>query len=792
MTTAPRRGKPKIMAPKKHGPEFSVDKTWTELKKNIREIQIQNASNLSFEENHRFAYNMVLNKQGETLYKGVKDLVVENLDSMAKERIEPVFPSGTTDATVLSDEDSRLLRKVKDVWEEHTNNMIRLGQILKYMDRVYTKTANVPQTQELGLELFLKQIMKTPIKDHIVRSVLNQIRHERDGCPIGRSTVKGCVDVFISLHIDHSTTIYKRDLEPAILKESEEFYLNEGVRLLAECDAPTFLSSVESRFKDEDSRVHHYLSSQTSGPLLAILDATLLVPHLLKVIEKPSGLDFMIDSNKFDDLTRLMDLCVKVPSGLQILRSAIKESIVRRGKAINDASRSDDSTNAGGEKPVEEDGSAKKDKGKTKTRAAPAGIQPALTWVFGVLTLKDKFDELWRKSFKSNREVESSMIGAFQSFMNMNNKASEFLSFFIDDHLKKGLKGKTDDEVEVVLEKTITVFRFIAEKDIFERYYKRHLSKRLLNGRSVSDDAERGMLAKLKTECGFQFTQKMEGMFIDMRVSADTSRDYANHISQSKTPELDLSVIIMTSGAWPVPQTPPVCIIPPRLGSVCESFQRFYLSRHNGRRLTWQPHLGSADVNIRFNARTHEVNVSTFALVILLLFEDVEDDHLSYNHIREATNIEEGELKRHLQSLACTKFKILRKHPQSREIDDADSFTFNQDFTYPGKKFKIATVLSKLENNDERRDTMERIEEERKVIMEACIVRVMKSRKNMSHNDLVHEVSSQLASKFQPEPSGIKRCIERLIDQEYLSRGDDRKSYGYIVSLFYWSGVQVQ
>ena len=82
-----------------------------------------------------------------------------------------------------------------------------------------------------------------------------------------------------------------------------------------------------------------------------------------------------------------------------------------------------------------------------------------------------------------------------------------------------------------MLDKTITVFRFITDKDVFERYYKGHLAKRLLHGRSVSDDAERGMLAKLKVECGYQFTQKLEGMFTDMKVSADTTKAYHKHVS---------------------------------------------------------------------------------------------------------------------------------------------------------------------------------------------------------------------------------------------------------------------
>lgn len=52
--------------------------------------------------------------------------------------------------------------------------------------------------------------------------------------------------------------------------------------------------------------------------------------------------------------------------------------------------------------------------------------------------------------------------------------------------------------MDQVLDKTITLFRFLCDKDVFERYYKQHLAKRLLFNRSVSDDAERGMLGKLK------------------------------------------------------------------------------------------------------------------------------------------------------------------------------------------------------------------------------------------------------------------------------------------------------
>ncbi len=44
----------------------------------------------------------------------------------------------------------------------------------------------------------------------------------------------------------------------------------------------------------------------------------------------------------------------------------------------------------------------------------------------------------------------------------------------------------------------------LGDRDIFEKYFKQHLSKRLLNNQSVSEEAERAIVAKLKMECGFQ------------------------------------------------------------------------------------------------------------------------------------------------------------------------------------------------------------------------------------------------------------------------------------------------
>lgn len=93
-----------------------------------------------------------------------------------------------------------------------------------------------------------------------------------------------------------------------------------------------------------------------------------------------------------------------------------------------------------------------------------------------------------------------------------------------------------------------------------------------------------------------------------------------------KAPEIELNVTVLTSNCWPMSHSPSLCTLPRLMSKACQSFEQFYLSRHSGRRLTWQLHLGNADVRVRFKSRSHDLNVSTYALVILLLFENVEED----------------------------------------------------------------------------------------------------------------------------------------------------------------------
>ena len=164
-----------------------------------------------------------------------------------------------------------------------------------------------------------------------------------------------------------------------------------------------------------------------------------------------------------------------------------------------------------------------------------------------------------------------------------------------------------------------------------------------------------------------------------------------------------------------------------------------------------------------------------------------------------STGIPEAELRRTLQSLALGKARVLIKEPLSKEVADSDTFSANDKFTSKSFRLKIPQLVVR-DPQPERQAVMELVEDERKGLIEAAIVRVMKSRKTLSHAMLVaevdyslflffffivvahhHQTTRQLSGRFQASPVAIKARIENLIERDYLQRGEgDHGVYKYL------------
>jgi len=104
----------------------SVEELWTKLASNIREILHNNIEISTFAESYYLGYMLMccLRPQGPLLYNGVRDLLVENLDRLAKEIIFPVVPSRLeSDLMKRRREDEGILEAVYTAWSDYTDNV---------------------------------------------------------------------------------------------------------------------------------------------------------------------------------------------------------------------------------------------------------------------------------------------------------------------------------------------------------------------------------------------------------------------------------------------------------------------------------------------------------------------------------------------------------------------------------------------------------------------------------------------------------------------------------------------
>jgi len=225
----------------------------------------------------------------------------------------------------------------------------------------------------------------------------------------------------------------------------------------------------------------------------------------------------------------------------------------------------------------------------------------------------------------------------------------------------------------------------------------------------------------------------------------------------------DLSVTVLTTGFWPITVVPK-CILPKAASQLADEFFAFYIHKNSGRRLTWQTNLGTAEVRANFEKGKKDLLVHTYQMTILMLYNSSLS--LTYAEIKKATNIPDSELERHLLSLAHPKVRILRKTPNNKTIAPDHVFGWNNKYISKLKRIKIPLLSSKatpaakkplVPGSPSEADLPDSVLEARKNRVEAALVRVMKARKTLEHNNLIAEVSKQLATKFIVDPPFIKK-----------------------------------
>uniref|UniRef100_A0A1B0BRT5 Cullin family profile domain-containing protein n=1 Tax=Glossina palpalis gambiensis TaxID=67801 RepID=A0A1B0BRT5_9MUSC len=739
----------------------TVDLMCARLKDAVAQIQNKNTADLSFEELYRYAFLMIYKQGGQRLYNDLHATIEEHLEKNVRQDVLKSLPND-------------LLSKLSHVWIDYQTALKFICNIFAYMDRVFiARNKGYESVYNLGLIAFGDKIIcYAEIQKSLSDILLNLINDERDGKVVDRAALKNACEMLMTLSIN-SISIYKDVFEQHFLDQSSLFYKLESQKLLAENNVNNYVKTTTARIQEESDRASFCFDKSTEKSILNIVEDELLKKHLHAIVAmEKCTVGHMIKNKMTKDLACMYKLFSRLKEeGIKVIIETMSSCFRVYGRSL--------------------------------VRDVVDDKMNGVTFVQNLINLKDDMDALLKYSFKRNKTIKKSLLADLGYILHLNAKSPEYISLFIDDKMKKGGKEMEEKEITKVLDKTIEIFLLLKERDVFEAHYRRHLSKRLLLSRSDSEDIERIMISKLTIACGHEFTKNFQRMIKDLSLSTSINAEFKSYVSKDSVSlcGVDLTVDVLTSGFWPTTTSSEIkCNIAAEPFKAFEIFKNFFLTTRARRKLTLQPHMGSALISAEFYGPQVESDryeseailktkhkyilvASTYQMCILMLFNDY--NVMSCEEIQKKTDLPESELHAALQSLSMGKLsqRILVRKSQTnlKDIAATDKFFVNEEFISKFYRVKIQSTVAKENSESERKKINDNLDLQRKYEIKAAIVRIMKARRSMDHNLLISELTHQLKSRFLPSPVMIKKQIEILIDKEYIARETDNlKRYIYL------------
>jgi cullin 1 len=688
---------------------------------------------------------------GNVLYKNLKDYLQRHLEEICHRAL------GLTD-------DNLLLFYGRE-WNKYTAASKYIHNVFGYLNRHWVKREQdeghkkIYDVYTLCLISWRTHLFSN-IHGIVMEAALKLTERHRLGEMIDYSLIKNISHSFGMLGLDEFNTsrktldIYKKYFEEPFIASTVAFYAKESEGFLSENPLSEYCKKAEARLREEEMRVDLYLDESSMKPLILACETVLIDSHKGLLVDHFKS---MLSKDKLEDLERIFSLLERIKDGLEPLMTHFELYVRQVG---------------------------------LQSVAGQESDPDPKSYVDSLLTVYKFYYEMVFTRFKNLAGFMGSLDKACRYYINHNeicssnsSKSPEILVKYTDAVLKKSAKNAEGSELEEILKNIMCLFKYIEDKDVFQKFYSKMLAKRLVFDTSVSEDAETNMITKLKEACGFEYTSKLSRMFTDMRLSKDINEIFSK--KNNDATGIDFYIKVLCSGSWPLQSSTTPFTVPRELSSFINSFSSFYSEQHSGRKLNWLFHtsIGELKTNYLKGLKMGYIfQLYTYTLSILLLFND--SNILSVGEIMSSTGLSEEVVKGNVENLLKAKvLKIKDPKKDSEEgMDINENSLFELNYAFKSKKTRVNLKFSiKNETKAENEETHKTIEEDRKLLIQASIVRIMKTRKVLKHIELVQEVIQQLLSRFKPKISDIKKCVEILLEKEYIERVEGQKdTFSYL------------
>lgn len=629
--------------------------TWTRLKKTCEEvIRVEKVDKREWSDRFSDVYKLCVafpEPLSERLYSEIRSFLEDHV-AMLYEQMSSA-PSG------------KLLHVYYNHWVEFQQGVSYLNKLYMYLNTQHIKKQKASEADltygcteygeqkleigELGLHLW-KTNMILPLQHDLVTLLLEAIRADRtDSSQVNESVVHGVILSLVQVEEfkkKGALDLYQSAFESEFLRATGDFYQREAGLLLQESDCSQYMERVLTRLAAENARSRRFLHPSSYAKVTSECEERLVADHLSFLHSECRS---MVTSDRRKDLHNMYTLLKPIEMGLPVLVKEVQSHITAIGlQAVTSLS----------------------------------GDNMAQSFVECVLDVHSKYSRMIREVFNSDQQFTGALDMACSVIVNhrrhpkTQSRSPELLSRFCDSLLKKGMgRGMTEAEIDDQLSLSIIVFKYIDDKDVFQKFYAKMFAKRLIHQQSVSMDAEEGMINRLKNACGYEFTSKFHRMFTDIKLSDDLNDSFSQWLksggeesssgtaSPAATIGIGFNIFVLQAGAWPLGQAAiSPFAVPQPLERAVSYFETFYNKKFNGRKLTWLHHLSTADVRLTLGSpaggspgsavvqrKSYLVSMGTYHMAILHLFEST--DCLTYADLQENTRLSEEQLVKHLQSL---------------------------------------------------------------------------------------------------------------------------------------------
>ncbi|KAJ1915124.1 hypothetical protein IWQ60_008552 [Tieghemiomyces parasiticus] len=616
----------------------------------------------------------------------------------------------------------------------------------------------------------LLAVVRTQYQNVLIKQVFDIITTGRQGGPADHALVHDFVDTLCAMKPppDRADSSYQTEFKEPYLARLRQFTERRGRELYESLSVTAFMRQVEALLQEETVNAERYCHPNTANEVAACCEQTLIIPYVARL---QTELDAAIVAEHLTKCTLAYQLLARVSDGIGAALRTYEKHVITAGRAV--------------------------------WRAVPStefkDLRSAVEWL---MDLHSQHVTICQDVFKQDRLFVAALDKAFRAIINYSlgrdvsapivtdtgnptssgtgrlPHAPELLARYADVVLlRKSARATTltDADRERRLHQLINLFRYLDDKDVFQTAYTRLLAKRLLFDQSVSLDTEMTVVSRLRDLCGAEYTGHLQQMFNDLTVSQGLTEEF----SVASPEPWRLDVRVLTVRAWPLTAGPAAPVLPTGLDTSLRQFTELYHRKHSGRKLQWLWQFTGGDLELHYLDKRYRIRLSLYQLALLLQFKS--DDRHTIQQLAQAAGLSAAEVTQNLRPVVD--LGLLVTMDPAASWKPTTLLTLNLRFSSKRTRLRVSTTNPTASESATVEPDPGRasLGEDRKLYLQALIVRIMKTRHRLPHTALLNEVIQEAQPRFRPDVVLVKKSIEQLLNKEYLERDPaNRDVYIYV------------